>query len=129
MNFQIFMILYWQHHVLGHHQHPEVEYHPSVNTQLPTADERVLLEDMSGNLRHAILVRPPMPPEKKIIWSILFFSSGGLAGITIAILWMNIMCTLLELWVRPRTKVTTLFRPAVVKKVAHHCSKELKKET
>ena len=41
MNFQGFMILYWQHLVLGHHQRPEVEDHPSVNIQLPTAEDRV----------------------------------------------------------------------------------------
>ena len=41
MNFHRFMILYWQHHVLEHHQHPELEDHLSVNTQLPTADDGV----------------------------------------------------------------------------------------
>ena len=41
VNFQRFMILYWQHLVLGHHQHPEVEDHQSVNTQLPTAEDGV----------------------------------------------------------------------------------------
>ena len=41
VNFQKFMILYWQYHVLGHHQRSEVDNHLSVNTQLPTADDGV----------------------------------------------------------------------------------------
>ena len=43
MNFQRFMILYWQHLVLGYHQRPEVEDHQSVDTQLPTAEDGVWL--------------------------------------------------------------------------------------
>ena len=35
------MILYWQHLVLGHHQHSEVEDHQSVDTQLPTTEDGV----------------------------------------------------------------------------------------
>ena len=32
------------------------------------------------------------------------------------LIWMNIMCTLIELWVRPVTNSTSLFQPAVVKR-------------
>ena len=47
----------------------------------------------------AILVRPARPSEEKIIW-------------------ITIICVcLLELWIRPATKITTLFWPAVVKKL------------
>ena len=41
VNFQGFLILYWQHLVLGHHQRPEVEDHQQVNTQLPIAEDGV----------------------------------------------------------------------------------------
>ena len=41
----------------------------------------------------------------------------GLPGSQGGKIWMNITCTLLELWVRPTTKIATLFWPAVVKRL------------
>ena len=44
VNVQRFMTLYWQTHVLGHYQRPEVLDHLwPVNTQLPTADDGIWL--------------------------------------------------------------------------------------
>ena len=44
VNFQRFMILYWQHRiVLGHHQCPEVKDRQSVNIQVPSTEDGVWL--------------------------------------------------------------------------------------
>ena len=74
-----------------HHQHynnsgnNECDHHRREYRLYP------LMQGWATYSPRAIIVRPARPPEGKIIW-------------------MNIMCTFaIELWVRPATKITTLF--------------------